>query len=239
MCRHAPLRLQDHAEESDDDVDYETEEEEEEEEERYYRKRRPSTRFYSLSGTLKISGDTSSSSLGSSECDPSSSSEEEERKIFDSRELDDEYFGKPVSALTQQLKALFLSIKMAGLMTCRDSELHEKSQEGCCVLDEAKKLQRLQRRGCDIGWANEVALARYKALESMNSSSGEFILCADLAASLRTNGVKMPMAEVQELWNLLVPKSSLNFYTPRLNFVFSDSRVVGLKLIILVETKKF
>ena len=36
-----------------------------------------------------------------------------------------------------------------------------------------------------------------------------------------------------------VPKSSLNFYTPRLNFVFSDSRVVRLKLIILVETKKF
>ena len=35
-----------------------------------------------------------------------------------------------------------------------------------------------------------------------------------------------------------VPKSSLNFYTPRLNFVYSDSRVVRSKLIMLVETKK-
>ena len=35
-----------------------------------------------------------------------------------------------------------------------------------------------------------------------------------------------------------VPKSSLNFDTPRLNFVFSDSRVERSKLIILVETKK-
>ena len=35
-----------------------------------------------------------------------------------------------------------------------------------------------------------------------------------------------------------VPKSNLYFDTPRLNFVFSDSRVVRSKLIILVETKK-
>ena len=36
-----------------------------------------------------------------------------------------------------------------------------------------------------------------------------------------------------------VPKSSLYFDTPRLNFVFSDRRVVRSKLIILVETKNF
>ena len=34
-------------------------------------------------------------------------------------------------------------------------------------------------------------------------------------------------------------ESSLKFNTPRLNFLFSDSRVVRSKLIILVETKKF
>ena len=39
------------------------------------------------------------------------------------------------------------------------------------------------------------------------------------------------------LWKS-VPKSNLYFDTPRLNFVFSDSRVVRSKLIILVETKK-
>ena len=37
---------------------------------------------------------------------------------------------------------------------------------------------------------------------------------------------------------MTVPKSNLYFDTPRLNFVFSDRRVVRSKLIILVETKK-
>ena len=42
---------------------------------------------------------------------------------------------------------------------------------------------------------------------------------------------------VMALMMVAVPKSSLNFDTPRLNFLFSDRRVARSKLIILVETK--
>ena len=70
-----------------------------------------------------------------------------------------------------------------------------------------------------------------------------FALAVVLLVISKGEGQYAPAALVDGAYNarelVAVPKSSFNFDTPRLNFVFSDRRVVRSKLIILVEIKKF
>mmetsp|Transcript_12390 Transcript_12390/g.40491 ORF Transcript_12390/g.40491 Transcript_12390/m.40491 type:complete len:379 (-) Transcript_12390:208-1344(-) len=257
MCRPAPREMGSPRgatrSESSDDVDYETEEEEE----AALPRKRPSTRFFSLAGLQQPPTRHPRKQRSKLDDDDDEGGECVDSDDDDDVEIDEDYFGKPVeSALTQQLKALFLSIKMAGLATCRASSLHEisLSQEGSPeevrdkVKAEAASLLRGKKRGVDIGWANEVALARYAATDGLRSSSStsvtaeEFVVMADLAASLRMNGVKIAMPEVQELWDLLVADCEAGDSPLKLSFAQFEAwlekfhpQLQGAKRIILAS----
>eukprot|EP00633_Aureoumbra_lagunensis_P010111 CAMPEP_0197323408 /NCGR_PEP_ID=MMETSP0891-20130614/70504_1 /TAXON_ID=44058 ORGANISM="Aureoumbra lagunensis, Strain CCMP1510" /NCGR_SAMPLE_ID=MMETSP0891 /ASSEMBLY_ACC=CAM_ASM_000534 /LENGTH=238 /DNA_ID=CAMNT_0042816045 /DNA_START=69 /DNA_END=782 /DNA_ORIENTATION=- len=184
---------------------------------------RQSTRFFSLA---RLNDETKRKSFSTSLPSPPV-----ERRTTPRLAIEEDKDDDTLSTLDQQLRALFFTIKLSGVAACRDSQLQLKGskieaeirERGAqmtelelihrfnSVVDEAISLEKARRKGIQIGWANEVALERFKALDALKrkqiltnnnelQNDDEFILMADLAASLRENGVKIDMNEVKEVW---------------------------------------
>ena len=149
------------------------------------------------------------------------------------------------TALVTKLREVVENLKMHPGITVHSAKMEEPCGTGffayCGEVDVSWETAELDLRPCDRKDSGSIRIVD----ETNGSEMGlDFLDWLELAIECRGfhGWQSMLSAETPSKDRtrfLTVPKSSLNFDTPRLNFVFSDSRVVRSKLIILVETKKF